>query len=191
LEFAQILLFSLFFITIILRIWELRIAKLNRILKSNQVQSEHYKEKYFFVFFVLHVGFLGITPLEVILWDRPFYPILGGVAFFIYLFCLILRFHILKILGTHWNTEILVSLEPESIVTEGIYSRIRHPNYLVVILEIFSLSLFHSAWFSMVFFSLFNLILLLKFRIPREEEFLFQNPKYKLHFQDKNRFFPF
>ena len=148
------------------------------------------KEPYYFLFFVLHTSFLLFTPLEVFIFQRPFIWILGILSVFIYFFCLVLRFHIIKELGTSWNTEILSHPSTDTIVTTGIYSKIRHPNYLVVILEIFSLSLFHSAWISLVIFSSLNLILLLKHRIPLEEAVLFQNPKYKAHFENKNRFFP-
>ena len=98
--------------------------------------------------------------------------------------------HVLKILGKNWNTKVIYNPELEdSIITTGIYSYIRHPNYLIVILEIISLSLFHSAFFSFLFFSLINLILLY-FRIKFEEEMLFNNTKYLKHFENKKRFIP-
>ena len=42
-------------------------------------------------------------------------------------------------------------MEESSIITKGLYGYIRHPNYLIVILEIASLSLFHSAFFCILF----------------------------------------
>ncbi len=190
-EFTQKILVCLFLLTIVLRIWELKIGKRNKLLREKVHSNLQQKEPYYFLFFVLHTSFLLFTPLEVFIFQRPFFWILGVLSVLIYFFCLVLRFHILKELGTSWNTEILSHPSTDTIVTTGIYSKIRHPNYLVVILEFFSLSLFHSAWISLVIFSSLNLILLLKHRIPFEEEILFQNPKYKAHFENKNRFFPF
>lgn len=77
----------------------------------------------------------------------------------------------------------------DSIVTEGIYSYIRHPNYLVVILEIIGLSLFHSAFYSFIIFSIANFIILF-YRIRTEEKALFRNPAYATHFSSKKRFIP-
>ena len=61
---------------------------------------------------------------------------------------------------------------------------------LVVILELSTLSLFHTAYFSFIFLSLWNAIMLF-IRIQKEEKILFQNTKYKEHFSDKKRFVPF
>ncbi|MCX7999447.1 MAG: hypothetical protein N3A69_10940 [Leptospiraceae bacterium] len=184
-------LIGLFSFTALLRVLELIVAKRNKKINLEKKQYSYYKEKYYFLFIILHTSFLLFTPLEVYFFDRTFYLIFGIIGLGIYIFCLILRFHILLLLKEKWNTELVFNLtEESSIVTTGIYAYIRHPNYLVVILEIFSLSLFHSAWISLVLFSTLNLILLLKFRIPQEESFLFQNPTYKSHFLNKGRFLP-
>lgn len=183
-------LIGLFSFTALLRVLELIIAKRNKKINLEKKQYSYYKENYYFLFIILHTSFLFLTPLEVYFFDRTFYLIFGILGLGIYIFCLILRFHILLLLKEKWNTELVFSLTEESIITTGIYAYIRHPNYLVVILEIFSLSLFHSAWISLVLFSTLNLILLLKFRIPQEESFLFQNLTYKAHFTNKGRFFP-
>ncbi len=181
---------GLFCITIFLRLFELIVAQRNKKQNLKNSNFYYYKESYYFMFVVLHSSFLLFTPLEVYFFKRSFNPILGVISFLIYAFCLILRFHIFSILKEKWNTELVVSSSPDFVVTRGIYSYIRHPNYLVVILEIFSLSLFHSAWISLVIFSSLNLLLLLKYRIPQEENLLFQNPHYKEHFANKGRFFP-
>lgn len=133
--------------------------------------------------------FLISVPLEVILFKRDFSNYGGMIFGGIYLFCLILRFHVLKILNTSWNTKIITDTSPDSIVTKGVYRFIRHPNYLVVILEILSISLIHNAYLTFIFFSVGNAILL-AFRIPLEESKLFQNHKYQEHFADKKRFLP-
>ena len=77
-----------------------------------------------------------------------------------------------------------------SISRTGLYQYIRHPNYLIVILEIAAISLLHGAFLSFVFFSLCNFCILY-FRIRQEESFLLQNPYYAQHFKDKKRFIPY
>lgn len=186
-----LLLLVLFGFTAFLRIIELIFAKKNKKFHLKENKCLYYKEPYYPAFIVLHGSFLLLTPLEVYYLQRKFHLWIGIFSFLVYLLCLILRFHILKVLKDRWNTEIIYDLDKNFIVTSGIYQYIRHPNYLVVILEIFSLSLFHSAWISLVVFSVLNLFLLLKFRIPTEEKLLFQNPLYKAHFSSKGRFLPF
>lgn len=189
-SYSFLFLIGLFSFTIVLRVVELIVAQRNKKQNLKNSTFYYYKESYYFLFVILHSSFLLFTPLEVYFFSRDFYPILGIFSVLIYIFCVILRFHIFLVLKEKWNTELIVSSSPDFVITKGIYSYIRHPNYLVVILEIFSLSLFHSAWISLVTFSTLNLIILLKYRIPTEENLLFQNPNYKKHFANKGRFFP-
>ncbi|MDX1959966.1 MAG: isoprenylcysteine carboxylmethyltransferase family protein [Leptospiraceae bacterium] len=183
-------LLGLIFVTSILRIIELRIAKSNLDQRKSSTLIQ-VKEPFFFLFVVLHSSFLIIVPLEAILLDREFNFIIALSSISVYFICLLLRFHILFVLGKFWNTKIIYEKEiKEGIITNGIYKYIRHPNYLVVILEIASISLFHSSYYSFIFFSIFNFILLF-FRIKKEENALFQNDYYSEHFQNKKRFIPY
>jgi methyltransferase len=175
--------------TAIVRIVELRIANINKQNRLTQENTIEVSEKYFFLFVLLHSSFLVFVPLEVFLFKREFIPLLGYSCLLLFTICFLLRIHVLRILKSSWNTKILYSHSADSIVTTGIYSYIRHPNYLIVILEIALLSLFHSAYICFVLFSVLNAILL-SFRIPLEEEYLMKNEHYKKHFQDKNRFIP-
>jgi methyltransferase len=66
---------------------------------------------------------------------------------------------------------------PRAFVSNGPYRFIRHPNYLVVILEIFSLPLLGGAIFSSLIFSAINAGVLF-FRIRLEERHLRDVPGY-------------
>ncbi len=175
--------------TSLARIIELRIANKNRQTRSSKESIQEVPEKYFFLFVLLHSSFLLFVPLEVFFLKREFIPILGYSCLLLFAICFSLRIHVLTILKSSWNTKIIYSHSKESIVTRGIYNYIRHPNYLIVISEIALLSLFHSAYFCFVTFSILN-ALLLSVRIPLEEKSLMQNEHYKKHFQDKKRFIP-
>ena len=59
-------------------------------------------------------------------------------------------------LGT---TRVLV-VPGEELVTGGPYRWLRHPNYLVVVLEIAAIPAVHGAWLTAVLFSIANLVLL-------------------------------
>jgi len=185
-----IILLILFSFTSILRVVELIISNKNFKSRQNENGITVPIEKTFILFIILHVSFLILVPVEVFYLGRPFYSTLGIPMLLIYLICLSLRLHVLTVLGTNWNTKVIYNPDSEdSITTTGIYKYIRHPNYLIVILEILSLSLFHTAIWSFLFFTLFNFILLY-FRINFEEEKLFKNTKYIKYFSDKKRFIP-
>jgi methyltransferase len=189
-SFSFISLLGLFLLTAVLRLIELFISKRNDSLRSSESNIQKPKEVLFFLFIILHVSFLIFTPLEVYLLNRNFYTYLGISMIILYLVCLLIRVHVLNVLGKNWNTKVIYNPSDElSIITSGIYKFIRHPNYLVVIFELTALSLFHSAYFSFVVFSILNFILLF-FRIRFEENELFQNLKYSNHFLDKKRFIP-
>lgn len=184
----QILLFIIGF-TVLIRLLELRIAMKN--LKKRQMNSETHvvEENYYFLFFILHISFLFIVPLEIFFLERTFYYPLAIATSIVLLLALILRIHILYILKENWNVRVVYNLESKGIITKGVYQYIRHPNYLVVILEIASISMFHTAFFSCLVYSIAN-ALLLSVRIRKEEECLFQNEFYKRHFENKKRFIP-
>jgi methyltransferase len=189
---SYIILLSFFLLTGILRIFELKLAKRNYLhRKKKEVPVLEHSENYFFLFIVLHISFLVTVPLEVLILKEQFNFWLGVFSALIYFSCLMLRFHILKTLGKSWNTKIFYDPNSENwVVTDGIYKYIRHPNYLVVIMEIASLSLFHSAFNSFLFFTIANFCLLYV-RIKNEEKALFLNPYYRKNFENKKRFIPY
>lgn len=115
----------------------------------------------------LHAAFLVSCPAEVWLLGRPFVPALAGVALAVLLAASALRAWTLATLGGRWTTRVLV-LPGERPVTRGPYRFLRHPNYLVVALEVAALPLVHTAWATAVAFSAAH-GLLLRVRIRAEE----------------------
>ena len=78
-----------------------------------------------------------------------------------------LRYWAIKSLGEHWNTKILV-VPGESVVWSGPYRYIKHPNYLVVAIEVLAFPLVFGAWITALVFSVLNAVLL-NVRIREEE----------------------
>ncbi len=188
-NYSFIFLLSLLFFTALLRLYELKLAKANHARRSKDQVVTLVSEPYYFLFFLLHGSFLVSVPLEVFYLQRQFHPIIAGICFAVFLLALTLRFHVLQVLGKNWNVKIIHNPLDETISIDGIYQYIRHPNYLVVIVELLSISLFHSAYFSGILYTILNFILLF-FRIRKEEEALFTNAMYKKHFANKSRFLP-
>jgi len=121
----------------------------------------------------LHVGMLLGALAEVWLLGRPFLPWLGWPMLAVTLASQAARYWIIGSLGRRWNTRIVV-VPGLPLVTRGPYrwSRLRHPNYVVVAIEGVALPLVHTAWITALVFTALNAILLLGFRIPAEERAL-------------------
>ncbi|HET6872075.1 MAG TPA: isoprenylcysteine carboxylmethyltransferase family protein, partial [Sporolactobacillaceae bacterium] len=96
----------------------------------------------------------------------------------IFILCQVFRIWVLTSLGPFWNTKILV-LPGAEVVVKGPYRYIKHPNYLVVALEILVLPLIFQAFLTAFVFTLLNACLLLGVRIPAEERALKEYTNYK------------
>jgi methyltransferase len=91
-----------------------------------------------------------------------------------------LRYWCIVSLGPFWNTRIIV-LPGASVRRSGPYRWLRHPNYLVVILEFVFLPLLMRAPVTLIVFSLANLLVLRR-RIALEERALREHTDYPRQF---------
>jgi methyltransferase len=99
-----------------------------------------------------------------------------------------LRLWVLLTLRDRWNARAAVPLAME-VATTGPYAYVRHPNYLVVAVELAALPLAFGLGRLAAAGSLANAVIL-SGRIREEEAALFRLPGYKDHFQRKKRFLP-
>ncbi len=88
----------------------------------------------------------------------------------LFLLVQILRIWVLTSLGRYWTTRI-ITLPGVPLVRRGPYRFVRHPNYLVVVLEIALLPLCFGAWEIALIFSLLNAAMLF-WRIRIEDQAL-------------------
>jgi methyltransferase len=121
----------------------------------------------------LHVSLLLGAVAEAWLLGRPFLPTLGWPMLVIALACQAARLWIMRSLGSQWNTRVIV-VPGLPLVAAGPYqwSRLPHPNYLVVAIEGIALPLVHTAWITAIAFTVLNAVLLIGFRIPAEDSAL-------------------
>jgi methyltransferase len=108
---------------------------------------------------VLHSSWFVLILVEVWGLDRPFHPWLGIPAAAVFLGGQALRLMAIRDLGPRWTAR-LVTLPGRPPVRGGIYRRLRHPNYLGVVLEIAAFPLIHSAYLTAVIISVLNALLL-------------------------------
>lgn len=78
-----------------------------------------------------------------------------------------LRYVAITTLGRRWCVKVIV-LPGEPVVASGVYSKVRHPNYVGVALELAGLPLAAGLWGVAVFFTVAN-AMLMELRISVEE----------------------
>ncbi|WP_313894491.1 isoprenylcysteine carboxylmethyltransferase family protein [Psychrobacillus sp.] len=163
------------------RILEVFIAKRNEkwmlAQGAYEVGASHYS-----YMIALHVSFFISLIVEVIFFQQSISP-LFPLFFLIFLFVQIIRFWCLQALGPYWNTKIII-LPNANVVKKGPYLFFRHPNYVVVCIEIALLPLMFQAYFTALVFTLLNLAML-SVRIPAEEEALIHATNYDEQFKKK------
>ena len=120
---------------------------------------------------ILHTSMLVACLAEVFLLQREFTPWLGYPMLLIALASQGLRWWCIGTLGKRWNTRVIV-VPGLPLVNRGPYRWFRHPNYVAVIAEGIALPLVYNAWITALVFTVVNLVLLLRFRIPVEERAL-------------------
>ena len=77
------------------------------------------------------------------------------------------RYWCILSLGRFWNTRIIV-LPGSELVRAGPYRFLKHPNYVVVVLEIFVYPALFGCWITALIFGFSNILVLTK-RIRQEE----------------------
>ncbi len=135
---------------------------------------------------VLHLALVSAPFAEVVLLDRPFSWSIGAMAAAILAGATALRIWTLASIGRAWNVRVV---RPTVIATSGPYRWIRHPNYLVVILEISAIPMLHGAWCSAIALSGLNALVLWR-RIRTEEAALSGVPAWVQAMRSKARFIP-
>lgn len=147
---------------IVQRLAELLIAKRNTAALMARGAVEYGAEHYRYIV-LLHTAW--IVALVVFGFNQPVH--LGALVIFIML--QVFRVWILLSLGERWTTRIIVLDEP--LVAKGPFKWFRHPNYMLVVAEIFIAPLVLGLWPIAIIFSLLNAAMLFV-RIRAEERAL-------------------
>lgn len=148
------------------RLLELRVARRNERWARENGAVEYGREHYP-LFFVLHPTWLLFTLLE----GRASTGKVSWPALAVLTLAQPLRYWVIRTLGRYWNTRILIVPGGQR-VTGGPFRYLKHPNYVVVALEIVSAPSAVGAWRTALVYIVLNAALLLLIRIPDEERAL-------------------
>lgn len=157
------------------RIMELYIAKGNERWMKENGGIEYGRSHYPWIV-VMHVGFFLVLIMEVVLFDKGLSRnwMLWGTLFLV---AQAIRIWALTSLGKYWNTKIIV-IPNATAVSKGPYKFIKHPNYVIVAIEILVIPLLFNAYFTAGLFTLLNLSMM-AIRIPAEERALTSLTRYE------------
>ncbi|MEI5907256.1 isoprenylcysteine carboxylmethyltransferase family protein [Bacillus spongiae] len=170
-------------IVIVQRLVELYIAKKNEQWMISQGAIE-FGQRHYKVMVLIHTLFF-ISLLGEMIWNEgnlsSFWP------FYLILFILtqVGRVWIITSLGKYWNTKIFV-LPEMNVIVKGPYKYFKHPNYVLVTIELIVIPLLFDAFWTLFFFGCLNQ-LILAIRIPIEEKALKQITNYEEIFPTKKR----
>jgi methyltransferase len=160
----------IFIATIVIqRLLELGVAKRNLEFALSQGGKEHAPEHYKFIV-LLHVSWIVFMLLEGILRGLSLSN-LWWLWLGIFVLTQFGRYWAITSLGKYWNTRIII-IPGGNLVAKGPYKYFKHPNYIVVALELFVAPMIFGCWVTAVISSLMNAALLLGVRIPAEEQAL-------------------
>ncbi|HLR63124.1 MAG TPA: isoprenylcysteine carboxylmethyltransferase family protein [Lentibacillus sp.] len=153
---------------IIQRLTELSIAKSNEKWMKSMGGIEK-GEKHYKWFIILHCCFFIAIMTETSLNKH----VLADINYFLLLMFLAAqagRIWCIQTLGKFWNTKVIV-LPGVIVIKKGPYKYVKHPNYIIVAVELFVIPMLVGAQLTAVLFPFLHL-LLLRIRIPREEKAL-------------------
>lgn len=161
--------FWLIFIFIVFeRIVELVIAKRNEkwMMERGGIEwgREHYKW-----FIIVHLLFFFSILIEVTVRDYSNF-VLNNYVFALFLLTQAARVWCIQSLGKFWNTKIII-LPDRSLISRGPYKYVKHPNYIIVGIELFIIPILFGAYFTAVIFPILH-ITLMTVRIPMENKAL-------------------
>jgi methyltransferase len=169
------------------RLAELVISRRNqKRLEAQGIQKV--PELHFRWMIVLHGAILISAGAEVLFLHRPLIPALAFSMLALFVLSNLLRWWVIRILAGHWVVQIMDSSSIK-IVSSGPYRWVRHPNYVGVVAEVFSLPMIHTAWITAVAGTLCYMEILRR-RLKLEDGFLMANPTYRLAMGGKPRFLP-
>ncbi|MDP4231132.1 MAG: isoprenylcysteine carboxylmethyltransferase family protein [Bacteroidota bacterium] len=134
---------------------ELAVARRNEKWLRSQGALEYGKGHYPFIL-LLHSGFLGSLIGEYLYRREP--PIdLAFLALFILL--LGAKIWVISSLGRYWNTKIF-RIPGSNPVRSGPYRILKHPNYVIVVLEFIVAPMVFHLYYTLLIFTVLNAIML-------------------------------
>jgi methyltransferase len=148
------------------RLLELYIAKRNAKWLLNNGAVEYGREHYPYMV-SMHTLFI-ISLIAEYIWRE--YTGINYVLLILFFILIGIKIIVISTLGHYWNTRIY-RIPGSQPVNAGIYKYVKHPNYIIVIIEIAIIPLTFHLYYTALIFSILNAAML-TVRISKENEAL-------------------
>jgi len=165
-----LLFYTVLILIIVQRITELFIAKKNEKWLRSQGAVEYGQSHYKYIV-ILHTLFIVSLIAEYNSKSR--YLDLNIINYLFLVFFIILqtgRVWVISSLGKYWNTKIL-RIPGRELISKGPYKYFKHPNYIIVVCEIFTIPMIFNLYYTALIFSMLNAVILY-IRIKEENKVL-------------------
>jgi methyltransferase len=170
---------------VIERLIELIVSLRNKILLKKESELKVLNKKESFQMKLFHACWFLL-----LIYESTPKKILTGESFYLVAIILIaaqiLRWIAIYTLGRYWSVDVY-EMKTHVVINSGPYAYLKHPNYLVVIIEFFFLPLLLGCPVTLVIGSVVNAFIL-KRRIALEEKALILQGEYEKKFIGKRRF---
>ncbi|ASK63376.1 hypothetical protein CFK37_15030 [Virgibacillus phasianinus] len=127
--------------------------------------AEHHKW-----FVLVHASFFISMIAECLVRNNPVESI-NYFLFAIFILTQLARIWCITSLGRFWNTKVII-LPGAKLRTSGPYNYVKHPNYIIVGIELFVIPLLVGAPLTAVIFPFLHIFLLIHWRLPIEDKAL-------------------
>lgn len=170
------------------RLYEVRLSKQHLKQSQQTSQAQAFPEVIYPFMVAFHTLWLLSCVAEVYFWERPFIPVIGIPMIGIWILTSLGRLWVVGTMKDAWNVQV-ISNPQQTVVTTGPYRFIRHPNYVIVVLEIFCIPMIHSAYITALLGTIINAWIIRK-RLETEEAYLASLPHYQSTMTHRPRFIP-
>lgn len=126
-----------------------------------------YGQKHYPFIVLLHLMFILSLIVEYTIRHTITYSILLMIIYFLILG---VKVWVIFTLGKYWNTKIY-HIPDTPVIRKGFYLYFKHPNYLIVIIEVALIPCIFQLYYTAIIFSILNLIML-SIRIKVENKVL-------------------
>ena len=134
------------------RFFELILSKKNtsKLLQKGAKECYGFHYKFIVLFHIIFIVFFLAKSFSNSIFNTNY--------LYVFFIVQIFRYKIIYDLGEFWTTKILVINKP--LVKTWMFRYLRHPNYIVVFLEVILVCLFFNDFYSLIVFSVINSVLI-------------------------------
>jgi methyltransferase len=147
------------------RLMEIKSADRN-FRRLTELGGREFGASHYFIIVAMHSAFFVSLAIEFVSRGFPLAPF-WPFSLAIFILAQGLRLWTRRAMGERWTTRIVV-IPGERLIASGPFRFLRHPIYLAVALELFSVPLIFGLYATCIVFTVLNALMLLRVRIPTE-----------------------